>query len=392
MRRTYPFMMCLVLSTSAALLSSCSMQRSGPRSSAYKDQAAKVVEKKDANIPYTLVDVSAEIVKGLVASAKKPMEKDKWPQSSVARPVTIMPGDSIRLSVFESEANGLFIQENTMRTGNFVTIPQLFVEDTGDVMIPYVGKVHVQGMYPTDVAKHIEQQLVNKAIDPKVVVEFVSRNGYRASVIGDVNSAGKFVIDHERERILDLLAKAGGSRFLGFETFITLQRQGIEYTTLLDNLIENPKINHFVEPDDVLYVFRQPKMFQVYGAVQTTGMHQFTKRTFTLTEAMGLAKGMNDNMADPEEIYVYRYEDKKTYEETLKLPTKDIKSKTVPVIYSLDLNKADGFFLAQHFPVQEHDIIYVANAETAEFRKFLNILGSAALVSAATDSALDVGR
>lgn len=50
----------------------------------------------------------------------------------------------------------------------------------------------------------------------------------------------------------------------------------------------------------------------------------------------------------------------------------------VPVIYRLDLRAADGYFLAQKFPVYDDDVIYVANAESVELAKFLDILGLSA--------------
>jgi polysaccharide export outer membrane protein len=48
----------------------------------------------------------------------------------------------------------------------------------------------------------------------------------------------------------------------------------------------------------------------------------------------------------------------------------------VPVVYRVDLKDPRSFFVAQGFPVRDHDVMYVSNAPATELRKFLNILTS----------------
>ena len=47
-----------------------------------------------------------------------------------------------------------------------------------------------------------------------------------------------------------------------------------------------------------------------------------------------------------------------------------------PVVYRLDLRNAKSFFLAQRFPVEDKDIIYVANAELNELQKFFTLVNT----------------
>jgi polysaccharide export outer membrane protein len=47
-----------------------------------------------------------------------------------------------------------------------------------------------------------------------------------------------------------------------------------------------------------------------------------------------------------------------------------------PVIYRLDLRNAKSFFLAQRFPIEDKDIIYVANADLNELQKFFTLLNT----------------
>jgi len=42
----------------------------------------------------------------------------------------------------------------------------------------------------------------------------------------------------------------------------------------------------------------------------------------------------------------------------------------------LNLRQVEGYFLAERFPVQDNDLIYVANAPMSELQKFFTLLGS----------------
>ena len=50
----------------------------------------------------------------------------------------------------------------------------------------------------------------------------------------------------------------------------------------------------------------------------------------------------------------------------------------VPVIYQIDLKDAASFFVAQSFPVNHRDVLFVSNAPAAELQKFLSIVTSIA--------------
>ena len=49
---------------------------------------------------------------------------------------------------------------------------------------------------------------------------------------------------------------------------------------------------------------------------------------------------------------------------------------STPVVYRLDLRDAKSYFLAQRFPIEDKDIIYVANADLNELQKFFTLLNT----------------
>jgi polysaccharide export outer membrane protein len=48
----------------------------------------------------------------------------------------------------------------------------------------------------------------------------------------------------------------------------------------------------------------------------------------------------------------------------------------VPLVYRLDLSDAKAYFAAKRFPVEDKDILYVANADMTELEKFFGLINT----------------
>lgn len=352
------------------------------------DQPAQQPDFKYATLP-----ISPVLVDRLSQREQKSAAVREWPAMGSASDVGVSVGDELVVTIYESQSGGLFVPvEAGVRPGNYVGIPSQTVDQSGTITIPYAGKIKVLGRRPSDIADEITEKLGDRAIEPQVVVSTNQRVGAEVSVIGEVNSATKFSMRLNGEKILDAIARAGGPRFPGYETYVSLQRKGREFTIPFDELVLNPKYNINLTGKDTIYLYREAETFQVYGAAGLTGNYNFGKKDLKLSEAISLADGLNDNLADPEEIYLYRQENRADMDAiglnyASALTTE--KQTTVPVIYRLNLRKADGFFLAQNFPVKKNDIVYIANAESVEFNKFLNLLNPTSVTKINTHNAVE---
>jgi len=359
---------------------------------------------------YYAADISDSLIAYMENKANNTASAN-WPSKALADIITINVGDTIQVAIFESQPGGLFVPDNaSIRPGNFVTLPSQTIDSSGAIMVPYVGKVVAAGRTPEEVGKIIEDELWNKAIEPQVVVSFANRQGAEVSVIGDVNEARRLSLGFNQFKILDVIASAGGPNSPGYETIVSLQRGDKEYTIPFDDLVLSPDKNIFAKINDIVYLYREPKTFTAHGAVLTRGTIPFGKRKLRLSEALGLARGLNDGAADPAEVYIYRHVSERDVENNAEKkiaalsrvnPEKPLagisllfknndkqaqkdkvetaaaalgKNEDKPVIFKLNLRKANGFFLAQKFMMQDQDIVYVANAESVEFSKFLNVL------------------
>ena len=343
-----------------------------------------VVEDKTAkpDFRYALVDVSNDILPVVKKDAEHGFDSYDWPDDPMPEIIKISVGDTISITIYEAQSGGLFIPtEAGVRPGNFVTLPPQTIDKSGYITVPYVGLVQAAGKSTNSVANAIKHGLQDRAIEPQVIVTITQRESAEVSVIGQVKSARKFALSYKGDKILDAIAQAGGPDVPGYDAYVSLQRGDHEYTIPFDALVLDPKKNIYLHEHDTVYVYSEPKNFLMFGAFDLKGNFSFDKRQVMLSEAIGKARGMNDDLADPSEVYIYRREPAAVVNAMgLKIDYSHFKAAPkdglVPVIYKVNLREPDGFFLAQQFPVSDKDVIYIANAESVEFTKFLNLLSN----------------
>ncbi len=378
------------------LLSGCgTLPASGPYG---KDVGGSVLKLSDDEplqegaFTYASIDITKKLAERVAKSAATKSTAYNWPGKGSPQSVGISIGDSVSVTIYESQTGGLFIPvEAGVRPGNYVTMPSQTVESNGIITVPFAGEIKVVGRTPTEVGTEITEKLGVRAIEPQAIVAVTDRVGAEVSVVGEVNGATKFTLGLAGEKILDAIARAGGPRYPGFETRVTLQRSGNEWTAPFEDLIQNPAKNVYLQGKDTIYLYHEAQAFQAYGAANINGKYDFGKRDLTLAEAIGMARGLNDDRADPEEVYIYRLEDRGLLDNVgVEYPPEmhDKTAASVPTIYKLNLRKGDGFFLAQQFPMKPNDILYIANAESVEFVKFLNILNPSSVTKINTNQAI----
>lgn len=384
----------VILMTATTLASCGTLPASGPYTQDMKGQSIGTDQKpKEENkeFKYALVGIT----KRLNDSYKELLNKnaDLWPQMGDSVVSGVSVGDTLSVTIYEAQEGGLFIPAQAgARSGNFVNIPSQTVDQSGTINVPFAGEIKVAGRSTTEIGNEISKKLGARAIEPQAIVSVVDRRGAEVSVIGAVNSSTKFTVGFNGEKILDAIARAGGPSSPGYETYVTLQRDGSKWTLPFDEIVDNPSKNIFLQPQDTIYLEREAKSYQVYGAAGVAGAYDFSKSSITLSEALGAARGLNDDKANPEAVYLYREQSKADLAKlgiNLDLKSYDVSVKTIPVIYSLNLRDANGFFLAKEFKIQDRDIIYIANSASVEFTKFLNLLNPTSVTKINTQNAIE---
>jgi polysaccharide export outer membrane protein len=159
-----------------------------------------------------------------------------------------------------------------------------------------------------------------------------------------------------------------------------MQRDGKRVRVLLSRVVNDPRENIFIRPNDVIFITREAPTFTALGALNQNvfGFNSeipFDVETLTLAQAMGKAGGLNDQQSDPSEIYVYRYEDR-PFLEKLGVDLTRFAFDRIPTIYRLNLRDPSGMLLAAGFQMRSKDVMYVANAKVVDYYKLLLLINN----------------
>jgi polysaccharide export outer membrane protein len=377
----------------AALSSACSLlPGTGPKSDAVNDNATAGV-RSSSPLPYALVDVTADTI-GFLSQPNLITFKGEFPDKRAKPNQVVGVGDVLNISIFEAAPGGLFTpgQAAGARPGNFVDLPAQAVDQKGSIYVPYAGEIPAAAQTIPDIQQAIVARLRNRAIEPQVVVSLNQQHSSVVSVLGDVNTPGVLALNSVGERLMALIARAGGPKFEAIESYVTLQRDGKRVKVLLSRVVHDPRENIFIRPNDVIFLTRESPTFTALGALNQNvfGFNSeipFDVETLTLTQAMGKAGGLNDNQSDPSELYVYRYEDRR-FLEKMGVDTTKFTLDRVPTIYHVNLRDPAGMLLASAFQMKIKDVMYVANAKVVDYYKLLLLINNTAATTSNTANAV----
>jgi polysaccharide export outer membrane protein len=275
------------------------------------------------------------------------------------------------ITIFEAGAGGLFIPaETAVRQGNYVTLPPQEVDVQGNISVPYAGPIRAQGRTAIELQAAIVDALKDIALKPQAVVSLITQRASQFSVLGDVRAAGRYPVLPSGERLLEAIARAGGTAGLGNESWVVFERDKRRVLVPFGAIVDVPANNIFVRANDIIYVYREPQTFLAFGASGRQAQIPFEAWRVSLAEAVAKANGLTDIQADPGAVFLYRGEPRDVAAE-LGVDVSRFDGPIVPVIYNLNLRDPAGYFLASKFEIRNKDIIYASNASSVEATKFM---------------------
>jgi polysaccharide biosynthesis/export protein len=366
-----------------SMLAACALPAAAPTSVQLESSI------NQADFPYHLVRVDSRVVsilQGVRTTSFGPSFRGRRYAASNA----LHAGDVVSITVYETGGSTLFPppvsgggtfgsslgQPNSINAGNS-TIPAQVVEADGTIGVPFVGRVKVAGRTPGQVGKQLEQELRGKAVEPQIVVSLVNNATNTATVGGDVNAPKPVPLSLRGEKLLDVIAAAGGSKYPPYETYVEIVRGGLTGKAILQAVVSNASDNVVVRPNDQIFLTRNPRSFAVLGATQKVAQYPFDTERVTLAEAIARAGGPIDTIGDPSGIYLFRYEPLPVAKSLLASQNIDhwpTASEFVPILYQLGLEGANGYFYAQAIQMRDKDVVLITNAEATQLMKSLAIV------------------
>jgi polysaccharide export outer membrane protein len=172
-----------------------------------------------------------------------------------------------------------------------------YVADDGSITMPLAGPVKIAGLSPAVAAQRIAAAFEAGQLlrNPQVTVLVTQSHSQQVSVLGEVRTPGRFVID-STTTVLDLIAQAGGITERGADTVIvirpdeagTLQRHPVNLKGLHDDgyslrlLLLRSGDAVFVPPADQFYI---------YGEVHAPNMYRLEPQ-MTVLQAISRSGGL----------------------------------------------------------------------------------------------------
>ena len=327
-----------------------------------------------------VVDVNQDVARQLLESRKQALFSEAF-TTPTRSGYAIGAGDVIEVSVWEAPpamlfgGGGLADARGAVSTTRVTTFPEQMVSSNGMINIPFAGQIASAGKTPQQIETEVAQGLKGKANQPQVLVRVIRNNTANVTVVGEVGASARVPLTARGERLLDALAAAGGVRQSVNKMTLQVTRGNKVQALPLDTIIRDPRQNIVLQPGDVVTALYQPLSFTVLGATGKNEEINFEAQGISLAQALARAGGLNDSRADARAVFLFRFEDSKALHWSS--PPKTTPEGKVPVIYQVNLRDPATFFVAQSFPIENKDVIYVSNAPGADLQKFLNIVLSA---------------
>ncbi len=187
------------------------------------------------------------------------------------KPMLIQKNDllGIYVSSLSQEASALF-NYNLMGIPGVTTstspVTGFLVNDAGEIQLPFLGKLRVEGMSTANLQDSIQKQLGAFLKEPVVNVRVLN---FKITVLGDVMRPGQFNIQSERININDALSLAGDMNITARRDNILLireeagQRKYVRLDINTKELINSPY--YYLHSNDVLYIQPGKVKYDVEG-------------------------------------------------------------------------------------------------------------------------------
>ncbi|MGJ3649162.1 polysaccharide biosynthesis/export family protein [Sphingomonas sp. GlSt437] len=355
---------CLSLVLLAGLAGCATLPSSGPTGGQIRKSATAPIQ----GAPIEIVDVGQ--LADIPALPGVALPASVLPQFTPTPTDMVGPGDVLDISIYEAGVALFATGQSAGQQGQLTTpgvqvqrLPPTRVDDAGDIVIPYVGKVHASGRTTGEIQTAIRKSMQRLSQNPQVLVTLNQAITNSIIIGGEVARPGRLVLQTNRESLSDVIALAGGYRGSSKDLMVRVVRGDVTADIRVNDIVENPALDVRIRPGDRLMLVDDPRTYSVLGASGRVEQESFRRSSVSLAEAIATAGGANPNVGDPAAIFLFRY-----------VHTAD--GKEIPRVYHINMLHSSAFFLAQKFLMQDKDVLYFGNAAANQPSKMIQLISS----------------
>lgn len=195
----------------------------------------------------------------------------------------VQENDILNVTVrsYSDEATAAF---NSVRQSNLQNVQDGYfyltgysVDSQGEINLPVVGAVEVEGLTIEEVQDRINSAL-GLYFQEEAVFTNVQLSGIRFSVIGEVNRPGKYTIYQNQANIFEALALAGDANIYGMRREVQIIRQYPEGVRVFELDLTSAEVltdpDFMIQPNDVINI--KPMRQKSWG-IGETGFSSFVQ-------------------------------------------------------------------------------------------------------------------
>lgn len=280
------------------------------------------------------------------------------------KPYTIGPGDIVAVVVYDHPEllplGGQVIGGNTDPTG-ITGAPGFIVDSKGEIFYPYAKRVKIAGLTESEASEVITSRISRVIKDPQVTVRVASFRSRRAYVEGEVRVPGTQIFTDLPMTLTDAINRAGGFTANGDRSYVTVTRKNATVAVDMIRMQElniNPNRILLEDGDSVIVHHREERKVFVMGEAAHPSALLMRNGRLTLNEALGEAGGPSLVTANTSQIYVIR-----------NVPGQDL-----PAVYHLNAGNPVALALAETFPLQPRDVVYIDPVPLVAWNRILSLI------------------
>ena len=223
-------------------------------------------------------------------------------------PTTFAPVDRVPVPADYQIASG---DEIYIRAWGSVDISyRAIVDRNGDIYIPRVGQIHLDGVRYRDLYNVVNAGVAQSFRNYQLNVSIGQTRSIQIFVVGNAKRPGSFTVS-SLSTLLNALFATGGPTIKGSLRNIELRRGDQVVTTfdLYDLLLRGDKSKDVaLQPGDVIYIPPASKLAAVAGSVNNAAIYEVKDNT-TLNDLLNYAGGLSTTAAG-QSVLVERISDK----------------------------------------------------------------------------------
>ncbi|WP_175698348.1 polysaccharide biosynthesis/export family protein [Burkholderia ambifaria] len=279
------------------------------------------------------------------------------------KPYAIGPGDVLGIVVWDHPELNLPTTQTTGGgdgVGASSVATGYTVDANGNVQFAYAGLVHVAGLTEAQARALLTKRLGEYVRKPQIALRVQTYRSKRVYLDGEVRTPGLQIVNDMPMTLPEAIDRAGGFTPTADRSQVSVTRGDRTVNVSLPALIAagvNPS-NILLRDGDLVRVraASDAKVF-VLGEVSRPATLTLTDGRMSLGEALGDTGGVSQYTSDARQVFVVR-----------RGPDNR------PRVYHLDGSSPASFALADQFPLQRRDVVFVDASSLVRWSRVVNLL------------------